>query len=122
MTLPNDDPVLDALDALVEAVEENMARNRRVIERARHLRRLREEGRPWSEIVRDEDKPLIVEMIGDNLDRLFDAGSRFRRAQAKALHDDGVTMERIAELFGVTRQRVSKLLKPVRADEPSGRI
>jgi hypothetical protein len=29
----------------------------------------------------------------------------------KALHDEGLTMDRIAVLFGLTRQRISSLLK-----------
>jgi HEAT repeat protein len=111
------DPVLDALDALVAAIEENSERNRRVLERAEFLRTQRASGKSWSELVSEESRPLIVEMIGDNLDRLFEAGSRFRRAEAKALHDDGLTMDRIAELFGVTRQRVSALLKATRGSQ-----
>ena len=39
------------------------------------------------------------------------ATSRYRRAEAQVLHRTGSTMERIAELFGVTRQRVSHLLR-----------
>ena len=50
-------------------------------------------------------------MTRDNLVALVDAGSRLRRAEARALHVEGMTMEQIADLFGVTRQRVSALLK-----------
>ena len=39
------------------------------------------------------------------------AACRLRRAQAAALHDEGLTMDRIAELFGVTRQRISQILR-----------
>jgi predicted transcriptional regulator len=39
------------------------------------------------------------------------AGSGWRRAQAHALHDESVSINRIAELYGVTRQRVSALLR-----------
>jgi hypothetical protein len=99
------DPVLDALDALVAAIEENSERNRRVLERAEFLRTQRASGKSWSELVSEESRPLIVEMIGD------------RRAEAKALHDGGLTMDRIAELFGVTRQRVSALLKATRGSQ-----
>ena len=34
-----------------------------------------------------------------------------RRAEARALYDEGLTMDEIATLFGVTRQRVSGLLR-----------
>ena len=105
------DEVLDALDDLVDALKANSERNALALRRAEAIRRGREEGRPYSDLVRDEDRPLIVEVINQNLDRLVTSGARFRRAEAKALHDEGVTMERIAEMFGVTRQRVSALLK-----------
>ena len=52
----------------------------------------------------------IVELLTANLNRLMSAGGQLRRAKAKALHDDGMTMEQIAHFFGVTRQRVSALL------------
>lgn len=57
-----------------------------------------------------ESRPLIVELVTAKLDRLFKAGNRIRRAEAAALHAEGLSMERIAATFGVTRQRVSQLL------------
>jgi predicted transcriptional regulator len=39
------------------------------------------------------------------------SSSRFRRHQAQVLRSEGMPMDRVAELFGVTRQRVSQLLK-----------
>lgn len=106
-----DDEVLDALDDLVDALTANTERNRIALERAAAIREARHEGKRYSEIVSDESRPLIVDVLNQNLDRLLTSGARFRRAEAKALHDEGVTMERIAEIFGVTRQRVSALLK-----------
>ncbi len=50
-------------------------------------------------------------MISATLSQLADAGSRWRRAEARALHAEGLSMDVIAQLFGVTRQRVSSLLK-----------
>jgi predicted transcriptional regulator len=34
-----------------------------------------------------------------------------RRTEARTLHREGLTMDQIAQLFGVTRQRVSALLR-----------
>lgn len=111
MTAAANDEVLDALEDLVEALEANSERNRLALQRAAAIRAARREGKTYSEIVSDESRPLIVDVLNQNLDRLLTSGARFRRAEAKALHDEGVTMERIAEIFGVTRQRVSALLK-----------
>ena len=74
-------------------------------------RRLREEGRSYKEIESGVTGPLVVELTRDNLAALIEAGSRLRKAEARALHAEGMTMEQIAELFGVTRQRVSALLR-----------
>ena len=106
-----DDAMFEALDELTDALRENSARNERVIARAERMRQLRQEGRRWSEIVSEEERPLIVELLTRNLDAIGDAGSRVRRLEAHALHNEGMSMERIAKLFGVTRQRISELLR-----------
>lgn len=108
------DTVLEALERLQEVIEANSARNRAVIDRMLRVRQLRAEGLSYSEIVTAEEKPLIVEMATDNIAALLQAGAAFRRAEALALHEEGLTMDRIAGLFGVTRQRVSALLREAR--------
>jgi hypothetical protein len=105
------DPVLEALDELVEALRANAARIEATIDRALQMRAERQAGRSYSDIENDEAGPLVVQMARDNLKALTDAGSRLRRAEAAALHAEGMTMDQIAELFGVSRQRVSTLLR-----------
>ncbi|MGH7128073.1 MAG: helix-turn-helix domain-containing protein, partial [Planctomycetaceae bacterium] len=79
--------------------------------RAKKIRRLRERGHSYSEIVPGENRPLIVEMLTTSLYELADVSSRLRRAEAQALYSEGFTMAKIADLFGVTRQRVATLLR-----------
>ena len=105
------DEVLDALDELVAAVRVTTQVNEDILRRAEQIQAQRAEGRTWREVVTGADAPLVVELVRRNLDALFDAGGRLRRAEAKALHDEGMTMEEIAKTFGVSRQRVSALLK-----------
>jgi hypothetical protein len=45
------------------------------------------------------------------LETLQTISSRLRQAEARALRFEGLTMEAIGAMFGVTRQRVSALLK-----------
>ncbi len=45
------------------------------------------------------------------LRRPHEVGSTLRKAEAAALRANGYTMDRIAELFGATRQRISALLR-----------
>jgi predicted XRE-type DNA-binding protein len=112
-----DDPVVVALEAVKQAVQRNIEVGHIVLERADAIMADHLNGKPWSAIVKDEDRPLIVELLTSNLNRLMSAGGQLRRAKAKALHDDGMTMEQIAHFFGVTRQRVSALLNDRSSDE-----
>ena len=105
------DEVLKAIDGLVEALRANTARNKRALRRAAAVRKMREKGLSYREIVRREGKALLVEVTRDNLAALAEHGSALRRAEARALHREGMTMDEIADLFGVTRQRISALLR-----------
>ena len=100
-----------ALVELRSAVGRAQALLDAVLQRTEVLQRARDEGTPYAEIVRTEARPLVVELLTDVLDELAAAGSGFRRAEARALRADGLSQERIGELFGVTRQRVSVLLQ-----------
>ena len=106
-----EDAVLDSLDALVDVLRENQRRNNQAIARAELTRARRLEGASYRDIVESAQGPLIVELATESLAALMLAAGRLRRAEADALHAEGMTMERIAELYGVTRQRVSALLR-----------
>jgi hypothetical protein len=122
-----EDPADAAGRALVQLVEElgtvvaelSLAR-----ERALELQDQRREGRTWYDIVSGEDRPLIVEQISSAMASLSTAGGQWRREQAAALSAENVSINRIAALYGVTRQRVSALLRdhgaPV-VDDPDDR-
>lgn len=79
--------------------------------RADKLLHERRSGRPWLDIVGGEPRPLVVERISTVLAALSAAGHRWRREQAVALQAEQVSINRIAAMFGVTRQRISALLK-----------
>ena len=108
---PDVDGMLQALDDLTAALRENTRRNGEVIARADKLRSARSKGSPWRELVSESERPLIVELLTQNMTALATAGSRLRRLEARVLHDEGLSMERIASLFGVSRQRISELLR-----------
>lgn len=111
---PSDsDPVLEALDGLVAALRENLEASRVAIDRAVQIKALRTRGMAFRDIVDETGRPLVVELISENLERLSQQGAALRRAQAHALHADGLTMDKIADLFGVSRQRISAILKEV---------
>ena len=100
-----------ALDDLCQAVVRAQDLLAAVQARSEVLHEARSQGRRYSEMVSEEQRPLIVQMLSQVLEELSQAGAAFRRAEARALHAEGMSHESIAEVFGVTRQRVSALLK-----------
>lgn len=106
-----EDAFLDALTALEDVIAENGRRATLITKRMDRIRRARARGAQYSDTVANEDGPLIVQLVTESATALDSCGAGVRRAEAQALYDEGMTMERIAEHFGVTRQRVSALLR-----------
>ena len=105
-----DDEFLEALTALEEVLADNGRRAGLIRRRIAQLRRLRARDVSYTELVAGQDGPLIVQLLTESSTALDSCGANVRRAEAKALYAEGLTMERIAKSFGVTRQRVSALL------------
>jgi hypothetical protein len=105
------DEAMDALEELITELQGCIDGLDQALRRAEQLRGQRRSGQSWAEIVSTESRPLIVERISYALDSLTTAGGRWRREQACALLAEGVSINRIAALFGVTRQRISTLVR-----------
>lgn len=118
---PSTDPATQALEKLVTELDACIAELEHARTRSLRLLEERRAGRAWLEIVTGEARPLVVESLSTVLGSLATAGHAWRREQASALHDEDVSINRIAALFGVTRQRISALLRERDADrgEPS---
>lgn len=104
------EPLLSALAELVRTAADVERAVHLLTARADGMRTARRAGGRWRDIVDSEERPLIAEMLTDTISRFEAAGTRFRREKARALHDEGMTMEQIAHLFGLSRQRISALL------------
>ena len=100
-----------ALRDLDAALDLNLERAQRMKERIAQLERVHAEGRRFREIVPEDQTPLIVHLLSESQHTLQSASARVRRTEAGALHGEGMTMDQIARLFGVSRQRVSALLR-----------
>lgn len=107
----NEDEFLEALKALEDVLADNGRRTSLIKKRIAQLRRSRSRDVPYAELVGNEHAPLIVHLLTESSAALDTAGANVRRAEAEALYAEGLTMEQIAESFGVTRQRVSALLR-----------
>jgi len=103
--------LVETLRQLDETAEANIERSRQIKDRIGHLLDRLEAGVPLPDIVERETRPLIPTLITENIEALQDVGSTLRKAEAAALRANGYTMDRIAALFGVTRQRISALLQ-----------
>lgn len=108
--------MIDALDNLVEALSRNIEASELAMRRAGTIKELRARGLEYRVIADETGEPLVVQLVTENLDRLRVYGAQLRRAHAAALHHEGLTMDQIAELFGVTRQRISALLRSGQED------
>jgi DNA-directed RNA polymerase specialized sigma24 family protein len=71
-----------------------------------------------------EDRLATVEQISAAIRAVIRGASQFRRLEARALYAEGLTMAELATVFGVSRQRVSALLRhtedSARAGPPYG--
>lgn len=108
------DPIerlLAALTNIEAAAQDNAERSRQLQRRARKLRQRLQAGQSLADLVKAEQSPRMVELISTNMATLETAGAEFRAAEALALRAQGLTIEAIAGLFGVTRQRISALLR-----------
>jgi DNA-directed RNA polymerase sigma subunit (sigma70/sigma32) len=109
-----EDAFLDALTTLEDVLADNGRRASLIKKRIAQLRRLRSKGASYTELVYGADSPLIVQLLTESSAALDTSGANVRRAEAEALYAEGMTMEQIADRFGVTRQRVSMLLRKAR--------
>ena len=116
----DDEPATAALAALVTELDACIARLHHAHDRAARLQQHRRTGGAWLDIVTAESRPLVVESISAVMASLATAGHAWRREQARALHDEQVSINRIAALFGVTRQRISALLRETGTDDAQG--
>lgn len=120
VVIPHDETVtrlLHALREIEDGAAENVERSIEIQRRVRFLRERLEAGEDLVGLVRREEPPRVVELLSTNMATLETVGAQLRASQALALRAEGLTIESIAELFGVTRQRISALLKQKAATE-----
>jgi hypothetical protein len=88
---------------------------RLLLTKGRHL-----PGSSYAQMMPLEDRLAMMEQISTAIKALVREGSRFRRLEARALYAEGLTMAQLATVFGVSRQRVSALLRDSQDPAPAG--
>lgn len=116
---PADDAALRALEQLISCLDASVEELQRARTRAEQLLADRRAGHPWLDLVTEEARPLVVERVSSVHGALATAGHLWRREEAAALRRENVSINRIAALFGVTRQRISTLLREA-GDDTTG--
>jgi hypothetical protein len=104
-----------ALDKLEEVLRAALDDVNGLLTRVSDLRARLEAGESLSGVLDAVQRPLIIESLSNLLDRLGDASSGLRRAEAQQLFAEGFTRTRIAATFGVSRQRATTLLSRSRS-------
>ena len=107
----DDDPVRRAMEGVADALAGIEVRVDAIKDRLSQVQELRDEGFSYAEIAARLDGAPTVELLSGTIDALAEATSRLRRTAAAELQNEGMSMENIAKLFGVSRQRIGVILR-----------
>jgi PAS domain S-box-containing protein len=105
-----DDEVAGALALVADVLSRSSERVELVAKRSRELVMGRAAGLSYAELVTGATGPLVLDILSELQEGLSGAGGRLRRVEVRALHDEGLSMEKIASLLRVSRQRVSAII------------
>jgi predicted XRE-type DNA-binding protein len=112
-----DDPVVAALTNLSEVATSSADNLMGLNEDIATLHSRRRRGWSWNRIISDADSPNPLAALTAIATNFARASGGFRRALALGLRKEGMQVTEIASLFGVSRQRVSALIRPRPQDE-----
>jgi hypothetical protein len=68
-------------------------------------------GAPWRQVIHVGEEPALIPATNDLIDDLMRLGAEVRRLVARRLYAEGVSMDQISRMFGVSRQRVSAIIR-----------
>ena len=104
------DEVLEAIDSLLDALGESARRNRDATRRAQTIRRVRSHGRSYTEILERSTTPSAHRLTAQTAMAPVRASERLEGAEVRALRDEGLGVDRIAVLCGLTRTEVEVVI------------
>jgi hypothetical protein len=110
MPSPADDPASATFDEAADALDRAAADTATAARQVRHLRGERMRGRAWREVLGRRATRNLLELLSAATTQLSAATGRLRRAIVHALLADGLRVRQIAEVLGVSHQRVSRVL------------
>ncbi len=111
-----EDPALEALAALSEAAVSGIDGLTEVNEKLGAVRRRRCRGWSWRRIVSSTEMVDALSCVARLAAELGRASGEFRRLLARMLRHEGLQVTAIGRLLGVSRQRVSALVRTESGD------
>ena len=105
---PAPDDVSEAMGAAVRALRQFTHHTTDILEAFDKAAGMRETGASYGQIA--DAERLFVDFTDGPFKELYEALSKLRRRQARALYEEGMTMAQLGRLLGVTRQRIAVLL------------
>lgn len=103
------DRALEALEAFSDATKSSIEGLTQVQAQLQGAKRRRRRGWSWRRIVAEDGMLKALSSVVALTADISRSGGRFRRALAAVLRREGATTTELADLMGVTRQRVSAL-------------
>jgi hypothetical protein len=112
-----DDPAVIALTTLSDIAASSAEDLIGLNEDLAAIRNHRIRGWSWHRILADTNTPNPLALLATIAANFARASGGFRRALAVGLRKEGMQVTEIAALFGVSRQRVSALIRPRHQEE-----
>jgi len=108
---PPDDAVIEAIDEVSSAVEENVSDEQDLLLELARVRHDKIGGVPLRETIGETGQPRALVLMSRLVDRLTLGSARLRRALVTSLVSEGESVTSIARVFQVTHQRISSILR-----------
>jgi len=104
------DSALDALHALRDALAITDQWLRQAMNRTNEIEGFRDRGYSWLQVLSTEERPLMTDIVHRHITLLADVTDRFRCEEVRSLYGEGVKVEEVADIFGVTVAQVEAML------------
>jgi len=105
------DAVVDAIDDVSTAVEENVSDQEDLLSELGRMRDDRVAGVPLQESIGGPGQPRALVVLNRVAKRLTLGSARLRRALVASLVQEGENANAVAKRFEVSRQRISSILR-----------
>jgi hypothetical protein len=106
-----EDAVVEAIDDVSNAVEENVSDQEDLLSELGRIRHDRVVGIPLQESIDGAGQPRALVLLSRVTKRLTLGSARLRRALVTSLLQEGEGVNSLAKRFGVTHQRISSILR-----------